>query len=306
LPPILSCHVVALVVARCVVVVGLPYPNRTDVELQARMQYLDKLAAQTATGKAAAGPTAAAGAADASAGHPGADLQQQQQGGDSQPDSQQQQQQGMHATRPSCRTAFQVLNQARPRDAPAAVGKSPLPPTKPPAAAAATGGSETMADASASQQHTRGTATAPTAAAAAGGHAGNPAVAAKAAGTAHQQNTNAPGGSSSSSSGSFTGRDFYEDLCFKAVNQCVGRVVRHRGDYAAVVLLDTRWVVGPSEWAALAGSSGGSSGSTRRIVPVQKLPGWLQRSYVPSNGDFGPALKQLAAFFKRQAHKAAA
>jgi hypothetical protein len=33
---------------------------------------------------------------------------------------------------------------------------------------------------------------------------------------------------------------------------------------------------------------------------VQKLPGWLQRSFVPTDGAFPPALKQLAAFFKQQ------
>lgn len=110
-------------------------------------------------------------------------------------------------------------------------------------------------------------------------------------------------GSSSSSSKVITGREYYEDLCFKAVNQCVGRVVRHKGDYAAVVLLDTRWVAGPAEWAAVSSSSSnsgqGGSGS-RRTVPVQKLPGWLQRSYVPTSGDFGPALKELVGFFRRQ------
>ena len=37
------------------------------------------------------------------------------------------------------------------------------------------------------------------------------------------------------------GRQYYEDLCLKAVNQCIGRVVRHRGDWAAIVLADMRW-----------------------------------------------------------------
>ncbi|GLI65473.1 hypothetical protein VaNZ11_009010, partial [Volvox africanus] len=34
-----------------------------------------------------------------------------------------------------------------------------------------------------------------------------------------------------------TGRQYYEGLCIKAVNQCVGRVIRHARDYATIVLV---------------------------------------------------------------------
>lgn len=44
--------------------------------------------------------------------------------------------------------------------------------------------------------------------------------------------------------GASAGRQYMEDLCMKAVNQCIGRVIRHRGDWAAIVLADARWVAG--------------------------------------------------------------
>ncbi|XP_053695982.1 ATP-dependent DNA helicase DDX11 [Sabethes cyaneus] len=40
---------------------------------------------------------------------------------------------------------------------------------------------------------------------------------------------------------SSAGNEYYENLCMKAVNQCIGRAVRHIRDYASVVLLDVRY-----------------------------------------------------------------
>lgn len=57
-------------------------------------------------------------------------------------------------------------------------------------------------------------------------------------------------------------RDFYENACMRAVNQSIGRAIRHRGDYAAIVLLDRRF-------------------GTDRIR--SKLPGWI-RGGMPAPG----------------------
>ncbi|KAK2039480.1 DNA repair helicase [Colletotrichum somersetense] len=56
-------------------------------------------------------------------------------------------------------------------------------------------------------------------------------------------------------------RDFYENACMRAVNQSIGRAIRHRGDYAAIVLVDRRY-------------------GTDRIR--EKLPGWIRGGL---NGD---------------------
>lgn len=41
--------------------------------------------------------------------------------------------------------------------------------------------------------------------------------------------------------GKAVARDYYENVCMRAVNQCVGRAIRHRGDYAAILMLDKRY-----------------------------------------------------------------
>lgn len=75
---------------------------------------------------------------------------------------------------------------------------------------------------------------------------------------------------------SSAGREYYENLCMKAVNQCIGRAVRHINDYASVVLLDSRF-------------------STQHIRC--KLPAWIERSLIVVD-NFGHAQKKLVTFFK--------
>ena len=87
------------------------------------------------------------------------------------------------------------------------------------------------------------------------------------------------------------GKEYYEDLCMKAVNQCVGRVIRHRNDYAAIVLADARWCTGntgaitPRNPQALAG-------------PLRKLPQWIQGSLTVCTS-FGNAYGQLHRFHRQ-------
>ena len=86
------------------------------------------------------------------------------------------------------------------------------------------------------------------------------------------------------------GREYYEDLCMKAVNQCVGRVIRHRNDYAAIVLADARWCSGNCE--VMQGSSGVLNG------PLRKLPEWIQGSLTVCKS-FGEVYGRLHRFHRQ-------
>ncbi|KAG7332962.1 hypothetical protein KOW79_003097 [Hemibagrus wyckioides] len=77
------------------------------------------------------------------------------------------------------------------------------------------------------------------------------------------------------------GKALIENLCMKAVNQSIGRAIRHRGDYACIVLCDRRYA---------------------RTGTLQKLPEWI-RSSTRTHSNFGPAFASIRKFFleKRQA-----
>lgn len=77
------------------------------------------------------------------------------------------------------------------------------------------------------------------------------------------------------------GREFYENGCMRAVNQSIGRAIRHREDYAVIVLLDKRF-------------------ENARIR--DKLPGWIREGLVSGGGNagFGEVMGGVGGFFRRR------
>ncbi|KIX01052.1 uncharacterized protein Z518_10118 [Rhinocladiella mackenziei CBS 650.93] len=72
-------------------------------------------------------------------------------------------------------------------------------------------------------------------------------------------------------------RDFYENACMRAVNQSIGRVIRHRNDYAAILMVDRRF-------------------ATERIR--RKLPGWIQGSMPKGIRAWDEIERSLEDFFQ--------
>ncbi|RAH48401.1 DNA helicase [Aspergillus brunneoviolaceus CBS 621.78] len=75
------------------------------------------------------------------------------------------------------------------------------------------------------------------------------------------------------------GREYYENACMRAVNQCIGRAIRHRNDYAAIVLMDKRY---------------------DRTNIRGKLPAWIKQSMATAsvNQPAGRTIQSLSDFFR--------
>ncbi len=77
-------------------------------------------------------------------------------------------------------------------------------------------------------------------------------------------------------SGSGAGRRYYVGLCMKAVNQSIGRAIRHKADFATVLLLDERF---------------------ERPEIRGQLPEWIGDSTIVAQ-NFGGSLGAMAKFYK--------
>ncbi|KAM6960985.1 ATP-dependent DNA helicase DDX11 [Aplochiton taeniatus] len=84
-----------------------------------------------------------------------------------------------------------------------------------------------------------------------------------------------------STGGRSPGQALIENLCMKAVNQSIGRAIRHRGDYACIVLCDRRY---------------------SRPATLAKLPTWIQ-ARTTTHTTFGPAFAGLRRFFMEKKQK---
>ncbi|XP_007935373.1 ATP-dependent DNA helicase DDX11 [Orycteropus afer afer] len=74
------------------------------------------------------------------------------------------------------------------------------------------------------------------------------------------------------------GKALVENLCMKAVNQSIGRAIRHQKDFASIVLLDQRYA---------------------RSSTLAKLPAWI-RDRVEVKATFGPAFAALRKFHREK------
>jgi chromosome transmission fidelity protein 1 len=73
------------------------------------------------------------------------------------------------------------------------------------------------------------------------------------------------------------GKEYYENLCMKAVNQSIGRAIRHRNDYSLIVLADMRFC-------------------NERIM--KKLPKWILDTKVEEVDDIEKFKGEMENFYR--------
>ncbi|KAH8918422.1 DNA repair helicase [Atractiella rhizophila] len=79
--------------------------------------------------------------------------------------------------------------------------------------------------------------------------------------------------------GEEAGRQLYQNIAFKAVNQSIGRAIRHANDWASIILIDERY-------------------SSKAVK--SKLPGWLGGQSIKTCESFGELVRDLAGFLKER------
>lgn len=72
--------------------------------------------------------------------------------------------------------------------------------------------------------------------------------------------------------------ELYENMCMNAVNQSIGRAIRHRGDWASLILIDGRY-------------------ASSRIR--NKLPKWIGGNTTVTE-TFGQAMREMGKFFREK------
>jgi chromosome transmission fidelity protein 1 len=78
-------------------------------------------------------------------------------------------------------------------------------------------------------------------------------------------------------------REHMENICMKAVNQTIGRAIRHKNDYACILLADRRYCT--------------------ETGPFRKLPQWIKQGDVTHCENFGMLYRSLVSFFRRKAQQ---
>jgi regulator of telomere elongation helicase 1 len=72
-----------------------------------------------------------------------------------------------------------------------------------------------------------------------------------------------------------SGQLWYNQQTYRAINQAVGRVIRHKDDYGAVILCDERFT---------------------QQASISQLPGWM-RQHVKKLNDWNQSIDELRKFF---------